>query len=696
MRLSLSIALLALLPVLAPRPCSQDEPGLGRMWTFEDPPLQRFEARYGLEPDPAWFGRLRGATLRLVVGRNAATATWVSSDGLILTNQHLLRSVFDELEDGGTLRTDGFLAASRTAERRLPRLSVQQLVFVEDVTARCNEGIAPIPPDLDASQLLAAVTTAADLRRQNERALGQEFRDRHPELRFELARLHEGARIELHAFRVFEDVRLVCIPDESVAGFGGDLDNFAWPRHALDFAFLRVWDDDAPLDTSDRHLRLSATVPSPGDPVFVAGYPSSTQRLSHLAHLEFLRDVRYPLLIELIADRIEVREEALTADPSCPPQPWDTLAAWSNADKTYRGFFAGLLDPARMQRKRLDEAMLRRTVRESAALEPLFGNLWRQAEWLAEERTKLELRHQLHDDGDHPVLRVALSLALAAETDDARQARWWRERARSEHARLMSQGIGMAGRRDFLFQVERATRLLPSDDPWRVDVVRGRSGEAIAALLENDPLLEPAVFEQALEGQLTGHRSEALALARDIAGLYRQKRSEDRRLAELERHLDARLGELLLTVRGGELAPDATGTLRLSDGVVAGYQGTETLLAHRTTFHGLLERNLVFADQPPFGLAATWRGLHGAQLLATTLNLVSTNDIAAGNSGSPLVDRELRLVGVVFDGNAATLANRYVFRDDTSRAISVSSEAILLALREVFGAEALVAELLGD
>ncbi len=556
---SLPALLLAAAPAAGLR--AQDEPlpaqrhkELGRMWTFEHVPLDLFEREYGFRPSQEWLDHLRLSALRFGGG---CSASFVSPRGLILTNHHCARDNVASASppDADWLR-DGFFASSLEDEKPLPGLTVQQLVAVEDVTAALKEGVRP---EDDAA-------TRADRIRQNREAILDLARAEWPGHEPEIVEMYHGGVASLYVYKVYDDIRLVATPQLQMAKFGGDPDNFTYPRWALDFSLVRAWEHGKPADTSAHYLGWSQDGPQEGDPVFVVGNPGSTGRLSTLSQMEYLRDVEYPGILSQI-ERILAQLRAMARDNDDPELETQILNM-ENSRKAFQGFLDGLRNDRILAIKRAAEEDFRARIEADPELQERYGPVFDRLDEISREKSRL--------------------------------------------------------------------------------VQNGGS------------------------------------------------RGDFRRLQQEEEDLVSRIGEAFFEVYGTAVPPDATFTLRISDGVVKSYPYNGTIAPWKTTLFGLYDRHYSFDGQPPWDLPSNWLDAMDRMDLSTPYNLVSTCDIIGGNSGSPMVNAAGEIVGLVFDGNIESLGNRFVYTDEVARTVCVHPAIITEALRHVYGAAAIAEELEGS
>ncbi|MFO1076754.1 MAG: S46 family peptidase [Planctomycetota bacterium] len=658
------LALLALAPLRA-----QDALGLGKMWTFERPPLAYLQKEYGFEGGEAWWTRVRLASLRF--GRGCS-ASFVSPMGLILTNHHCARDAISKVQGDQDWVRDGFVARDLADEVRLLGLTVQQLVGMRDVTAEIRTGISQ---DMDAD-------AAERVREQNRERVLATATKAHPELTPQLVKLYQGAVFMLYEYRVFDDIRLVMAPHLQTSHFGGDPDNFVYPRYAIDFTFCRAYVDGKPADTTDFHFPWGDG-PQEGELVFLTGNPGGTQRQLTKAQLEYQRDARYPRIRELIDNRIAVLREFAAKGAAQEKSLRTTILGLENGQKLYRGEFAALTDAAFMARKQTAETAFR--TRAAGDDQPA---VWDGMAALMQEKARLEAPLNFQTAGGLPLLLRALAVLRFAATGDA---------AAAQEARDVDCRADAVQEALFADHVERARKWLPGGDPY-LRILDAADGGTVAArrLLAASRLADGDALEALLKGgkaAIDASDDKAIVVARVLLPLADVNKAKAAAIAAREEELGARLARLLFRVYGDDVPPDATFTLRISDGRVLGYPYNGTLAPWRTTFHGLFARNVEFDDRHPFDLPPEWLLAKDRIDMTAPVDFVCTVDSTGGNSGSPVIDAEGNLAGLLFDGNIESLANEFLYGERVERSVCVHPQAIVEALRKVYRGTRLLREI---
>lgn len=680
-----AIAMAALLGATATR---ADE----GMWPFHNVPVRILQERYNFTPDPGWLDHLRLSSVRF---NDGGSGSFVSPNGLVLTNHHVAAGQIEKLSTPQrNLMRDGFYARTRAGELKCPDLELNVLMSMEEVTARVQKAAAGVSDQ--AKALEARQAAAAAIEQESLNATG---------LRSDVVTLYQGGEYWLYRYKKYTDVRLVFAPEQQAAFFGGDPDNFTYPRYALDFALVRAYENGAPI-ASPHYLKWSANGAAEGDLVFVTGHPGSTDRLNTVAQLETDRDLFYPISIDVVKRRLEVLRKYAAAGEEQRRQAAGIMFSLENALKAYRGEYAGLLDERLMAKKRQDEADFRKLVESRPEWKAAYGAAWPAIEMAEQREREMFKPNRFRQLRGSSLAGLAVTLVqYVAETKKPDS-----ERLEGFHAaQLPSLELALFSPRPFYPALEEtllgdslqeSREQLGDDDPFIRELLGARSAAEVAKhAIQNTKLADPAFRKELAAGGLDAVSSSAdplIAVAR-IA---------DRHVREMHDWMEKNVesaqvaaGEQIATARfeayGRTRYPDATFTLRLSFGTVKGYPMNGTQAPPLTTYFGLYDRANGFGLKPPYNLPARYVQRKPALDLSTPLNFVSTNDIIGGNSGSPVVNRAGELVGLVFDGNIESLVGRFVYSDEANRSIAVHSAGIIQALRKLYDAGPLADELAG-
>ena len=698
MRRTTLAALALAAAVVAARPSAAQElvkeyPGLetGTMWTFDVPPLEYWAARYNFRPTAEWLEHVRLSSVR----QPGCSASFVSGDGLVMTNHHCARSCIEAVtREGEDFLENGFYARTRDEERQCPNFWLDQLLAIRDVTDSVTSAVPVGATPTQAAEARAAVITGIQ---DGCRATGEH-------LNCQVVTMYRGGQYKLYTFRRYADVRLVFAPDGPAAFFGGDPDNFTYPRYDMDISFYRAYENGQPV-TADHHFTWSARGSAEGDLIFVVGNPGSTGRLNTVAQMEYLRDVQYPATLGVFARQIPVLHELANADPARARTLRNRIFGLENSQKATLGYRAGLIDPNLMAWKRKWEGDFRAKVQADPGLKAKYGTAWDEIAQVNTELASLDVRRRYYGFnayGSRLVNLAGLLVRAPAELakPDGERMSMFREANKAQlDAFLNARTDTLMERRMLAAWLQAMEQELPAGDPVRRVALGGRTPEvAAAALVSGATITRPEQVRLLMDGgqaAVTACSDPFVALARVIDPLERETSAKVTALRDREAQQDERIARALLAVFGTKVAPDATFSLRISDGVVARYPYNGTLAAPYTTFYGLYDRWAAFGGKDPWRVHQRWISAKSTIDLVTPLNGVSTNDIIGGNSGSPVISRDAEVVGLIFDGNIEQLPNRFLYTQTTARSVWVDARGIVEALRKVYGAGPLAEELLG-
>ncbi len=666
----------------------------GKMWTFDAPPTEYLQSTYNFSPDDAWYARARLGALRIP----NCSASLVSPSGLVMTNHHCARDFVTQVTaDGENLLDDGFYAATLADERPLEDFEADQLIEIVDVTDEIRAAVDAVSGAEARSALRDSLTEAVAER------IGEERGGEEAGIEVEVISLYNGGLYSAYIFRRYEHARLVIAPELQLGYFGGDPDNFTYPRYSLDFAFLRLYDDDGrPLRTDD-HFRWSETGSSAGDLVFIIGNPGTTTRLQTVAELEFRRDVEMPALLGFLGSRIEVIEGYIEGREDEPgiDEVRNSVFSLLNAQKAYTGMLRGLEDPYVLARRAASEAGFRASLEADPALAakylPLFGQIAelqsRKAAMAAEFNAFAAFGNTDYESS--LILRTLATFQYLGAQQQGATPEELEEildllRGVTNRPRALDEALLAARYRDI-------ADAFGTGDPSVRALLGGRSAEGAAAvLMGSSAMADSASAVDVVEGGMLNPATEpAFAFVQALLGRFGPYQSVMASVIPEEEALAAGLGRARFEVDGTRIPPDATFSLRLADGVVEGYPYNGTVAPTHTTFYGLYDRHHSNPGADEWALPERWLNPSSDFDLATPLNFVSTADIIGGNSGSPVVNRDLEIVGLVFDGNIQSLPGDYIYMPALNRSIAVDARGILEALEDIYGAARIVEELTG-
>jgi hypothetical protein len=656
------------------------------MWPFNIIPRAEIKKRYGFDVTDAWLKKVQLASVRF---NNGGSGSFVSADGLVLTNHHIAA---DTLQKISTPEQDyvkeGFYAPSLEREAKAPDLELNQLVSIEDVTARVTSAVKPGMPPAEANA--ARQSTVAAIEKESTEKTG---------LRSDVITLYQGGQYNLYRYKKYTDVRLVFAPEFAIAFFGGDPDNFNFPRYDLDMALFRVYEDNKPVKV-ENYFKWSKAGAKDGDLVFVPGNPGSTSRLDTMAHLEYLRDYGLPFTIELLTRERDNLAKYRDQGEEQSRRAQEDFFSIENSLKAYRGEIEGLKDKTLMGRKAKTEETLRHTIAADARKQAEYGGAWDN---IAKGRASLKNYYKelsLLDRGSafnselFGIARTLVRMAIeSAKPNDQRLPAYTDSRRASLELGLFSP----APIYDDFEKVKLADSLafmrdeLGADNAIVKKVLAGKTPSARAAeLVEGTKLKDAAARKQLAAAGVKGIQESTdpmIVLARSIDDEARKlsKRYETE-VQGNERVNYGKIARALFDIEGTKLYPDATFTLRLSYGAVKGYEENGKRVPAFTTFAGLYKRAAEHGNKFPFELPLRWTEKKSAINPNTPFNFVTTNDIIGGNSGSPVINRNAELVGLIFDGNIQSLVGDFIYDESQNRAVAVDSRAMLEALRKIYGA----------
>ena len=680
------------------------------MWLFNQPPLERLKADHGFAPTPEWLLHLQQSSVRFNSG---GSGSFVSADGLVLTNHHVGADSLQKLgDDTHDYYRDGFAAVTRDDELRCHDLELNVLISIEDVTQAVQDAVES---GMSAEDAFAA-------RRKAMAAIEQESLAK-TGLRSDVVTLHQGGAYHLYRAKKYTDVRLVFAPERQIAFFGGDADNFEFPRFNLDMCLFRAYEEGKPAKVE--HFLAWASQPvREGDLVFVSGHPGHTDRANTMRELVAMRDRQMPMALSMLR-RLEVMLGVYSGQgPEEARRASEDLFGVQNSRKAREGLLAGLLDPGVMVRKQEAERRLGEEMAKSATTRGK-PTPFARIEAVEKEIDAVALRSNLLEGGSafnskyFSTARTILRAAQEQAKPSGERLREFRDSARESLELGLFSDEPVYDDFETVKLADSLTNLvlaLGIDDPIVKAVLAGKSPRDRAAELvkgtglgkrpveaRRDPPRDTRreIYQAGLDGGVEAVLSSGdpmIALAASVDDEARRLRKILDAAREVKQQAHAEITQTQYALAGDGLYPDATFTLRLAYGTVKGYEQDGKRIDPITHYAGLFDRADLKKETPPFDLPARWQTQRKAleandAFLKTPFNFVSTADIIGGNSGSPVVNRDGELVGLIFDGNIQSLILDVVYDDRQSRAVSVDAAGILAALRTVYKADGIVAEL---
>ncbi|MDO8834209.1 MAG: S46 family peptidase [Vicinamibacterales bacterium] len=659
-------------------------------WPYNAVPKAAIKAKYKFDVTDAWLKHLQLATIRFGGG----TGSIVSPTGLVLTNHHIGLGTLQRLSTPEkNLVKDGFYAPTFADELKVPGMTLNVLQTMEDVTAKVH---AAVTAGMSAAGAVAARQKAIQ-EIQGAPVAGA--------LK-QVVSLYAGAIYHLYTYKTYTDVRLVFGAEYQVGFYGGDPDNFTYPRYNLDVAMFRLYENDKPAQTPN-HLKWSPNGTKDGELVFTTGHPGATQRSNTVAHLKYLRDVALPFQVASLEMREATTKAFMALSAENARAATSELFGIQNGLKSQRGRLKGLQDPALMAKKEAAEARLRAELAKNPAKQQELGDAWDTIE------KTLAVARQL--DAERSFIANAAGLTSTLFT----QARTLVRAAYNPQAAGGGRqggpgGAAAAGGPGGVAPVTNPARekmnltaslafmqtFLGPQHAIVTRILGGKTPEARAnELIDGCRLTDPEIrrlLQAGGKATIDASTDPMIVLARSLeadAAAINKKYEDD--VANVQAAAYPKIGQAVFVVDGAKAYPDATGTLRLSYGAVKGYVEDGKKIAPYTDYAGLYARSAQYKNEPPYDLAPRWVENKAALNLKTPFNFVSTNDIVGGNSGSAVVNKKGEVVGLIFDGNIQMLPGYYIYEESINRAVSVDSRAIIEAFRKIYKADAMADEITG-
>jgi hypothetical protein len=662
------------------------------MWTFDNPPVKQLKDKYNFTPTQQWLDHIRLSSVRF---NDGGSGSFVSPNGLVITNHHV---ALGQLQKASTAQKnyvrDGFYAKTQAEELKAADLELNVLVSLENVTTRVQGAVKPGMTDKQA----------LDARRAEEAQIEKESLDK-TGLRSDVVSLYAGGEYWLYRYKKYTDVRIVFAPEQQAAFFGGDPDNFTFPRYDLDFAFFRVYENGRPVQSKE-YLKWNSKGAPDGDLVFVSGHPGSTERGLTLAQLETDRDVSYPLRIDRYKRELQMLRAYAARGLEQARQATDLIFGFENSRKAVEGEYQGM-DKALFDKKAKEEAELRAKVNANPEWRRDYGNAWDEiSEVTKRQRSLVKVRQYRTISSASQLAGLARQIVVYVQEikkPDAERLDGYHDSQLEELKFYLFSPAPIYPEFEealLTFSLQTSRDELGSDDPWVKAIIDDKAPAQVASeAIRGTKLADPAVRKMLVEGgeaAVNASKDPLIVLARKADPFFREMHKEyEENVEAVLTAAEEKIAKARFAIYGKSVYPDATFTLRLAYGTVKGYPMNGTQAPPKTTFYGLYDRSASFDNKPPFNLMPRFVDRREKLNLSTPFNFVSTADIIGGNSGSPVINRNGEFVGLIFDGNIESLTGNFVYLEEANRAVAVHSAAIIEALRKLYDAPSLAAELEG-
>ncbi|MEW6701985.1 MAG: S46 family peptidase, partial [Bacteroidota bacterium] len=654
--------------------------------------IDYLKERYNLKTDEAWFEDIRLSALRLP----GCTSSFVSEDGLMMTNHHCARGILERIKkEGEDLIKNGFYAASLSEERKIPNYYADQLVLIKDVTEEIQS---------------AAQTGTTNIEKAaNKKNKIKEITEKYQKetgLICQVVSLFNGAKFSLYGYKRYTDIRLVFAPEMQIAYFGGDFDNFTYPRYNLDVTFYRAYENDKPVNLSN-FFKFSLDGIKPGEPIFTVGNPGTTNRLKSIAQIEYARDIIYRNNVFLYDGLYNALEELKKEEPSKAKEFEDLRVDIGNSQKVFVTTYKGLLDPYVIAKKKDFQKKLQEAVWGDAELKEKYGKVWEGI-----ENTRAEMRKV---GPKLAAFNVSQSFVMGSKYFTMAKNLWEiakelqkpeTERAPQFRADKLDSTLATKFPEKFDKLLEK-TKLwinaeymklnLGADDPVVKKLLGNKSGKEIADFILNNSVFDDRedLIDLVKKGadEIMKSDDPLLFFVKEFEARVPQLQKQVQEINDTENILDDLLGQVIVKVHGYSLPPDANFTLRLSDGTLDGFDYNGTKAPLFTTFYGMYDRYFSFFKEYPWNLHERWAEVPSGLNLSTPFNFVSNNDIVGGNSGSAVINKNAEVVGLAFDGNIDSIIGNFIYMPYNNRMVAVDARAIVNSVEKVYKAVRLANEL---
>jgi hypothetical protein len=662
----------------------------GKMWTFDYPPVDYFTKTYKFTPAKEWLDDARLSSTSL----GGCSSSFISEDGLVLTNHHCARRAIGQVtKEKENLAVDGFYAPTLADERKIPGQTVSQLQLIEDVT----------------EEVKAAFESGktGEEKVKNRTAKIEEIQKRYNEktkLSCNVISFYNGGKYSVYGYKVFRDVRMVFAVETQTAFYGGDPDNYVYPRYDLDMAIYRVYDDDGKPLKVKNFYKWSKAGAKEDEMVFVVGYPGRTNRLRTVSQLEFNRDFLYKLQLSRYDKQVEIINSILKKQPERKLEFLNALFGVQNMQKRIKGYLDGLLDPKLMARKRDFENNFKTAVLNKSEISKKYGKIWDDIEKLEKEKSSIYLKVNATSNQTLGLSTANNIITIAKRMknpEDGNAPGGERRRPGPPVERLKENVINSKFDVDLetgylAYCIDLAISAFGENNSTLQKHLKGQKPDKAAADIINATEIKDKEKVKALlnskADDILGSKDPLISFLIDMDNLGKEYRDNYEKINDKETPIVQMLGNATYDVFGTQMPPDANSNLRIADGIVKGYEYNGTIAPPITTFYGLYDKYYSHQKED-WDLAPKWKNPPSDFKLNTPFNFVSTCDIIGGNSGSPVINKDQEIVGLVFDGNMESLPGDFIFLDEKNRTVAVHSAGILEALEKIYKANRLVKEL---
>lgn len=665
----------------------------GSMWTFDNVPMEEYKNELGFEPSKKWLEHVRKSALQFGGG---CSGSFVSEDGLIMTNHHCIRSRLSRIQkEGEDLFKNGYYAKTTDDERKFQNLYVNQLLRIEDVTEDVHSAMDEGKTDEEKSELKSK--KIKELEKKYEKETGHTCR---------VVTLYNGGKYSMYIYKRYDDIRLVFAPDVQIAATGWDWDNFTYPRYELDFAFVRAYDENGEPVKVDNYYTWTKEEAKAGDVSFIIGRPGNTDRLLSMRQLKYFRDMRQPAVLNQFNEIYKAYFQYFEENPGRRAELLSKLLSVANGRKAYAGMLMGLNDEYLMKKKWEFEKSLKKKVEADESLNAEYGDVWKEID---ETINKLEENSKkvlpiyiagIYQSQYHGIAERLVKYAIEMKKPKKERSKRYQKPRLKKTKENIYREISDPELQKLLVQAhERFLRKEMGEEcQFLSTLYDNKTGKAASQYL----LAQTKTKDKEFVNEMIDKGSKSIINSNDPLIQYfvktmtviEEKSDERKQIQSRLEVLNQDLGRLIFEVYGDKIPPDATSTLRISHGRLKGYKYNGTIAPAKTTYFGLWDRYYSFgADSYPWGLHEKWQEVPEGLDLKTSIGFATTNDIVGGNSGSAIINKEAEVIGIVHDGNIESLAGDYAFLSDENRAVASDAVGMMEALKHVYNTERLIYEL---